>query len=61
MSQHPFEQIDIRFEVIIGLILVLNTLSFGIGFAGPWGDVDFTRGVLGLVGLALLYRAWYAR
>ena len=61
MSQHPFEQIDIRFEVISGLILVLNTFSFGVGFAGPWGDVDFTRGVLGLIGLMLLYRAWYAR
>ena len=61
MGQHPFEQIDIRFEFIIGLILVLNTLSFGVGFAGPWKDVDFTRGVLGLIGLTLLYRAWYAR
>tara|TARA_B100000941_G_C28296906_1_gene444465 strand:- start:157 stop:588 length:432 start_codon:yes stop_codon:yes gene_type:complete len=61
MSQRPFEQIDIRFEFTIGLILVLNTLSFGVGFAGPWEDVDFTRGVLGLVGLVLLYRAWYAR
>ena len=61
MGKHPFEQIDVRFEVIIGLILVLNTLSFGVGFAGPWEDVDFTRGVLGLVGLTLLYRAWFAR
>lgn len=61
MGKHPFEQIDVRFEVIIGLTLVLNTLSFGVGFAGPWEDVDFTRGVLGLVGLTLLYRAWYAR
>ena len=61
MGQRPFEQIDIRFEFTIGLILILNTLSFGVGFAGPWKDVDFTRGVLGLIGLTLLYRAWYAR
>ena len=61
MGQHPFEQIDIRFEFTIGLILILNTLSFGVGFAGPWKDVEFTRGVLGLIGLTLLYRAWYAR
>ena len=61
MEKHPIEQIDVRLEVIIGLMLVLNTLSFGVGFAGPWEDVDFTRGVLGLVGLVLLYRAWYAR
>ena len=61
MGEHQLEPLDVRFEVLIGLIFVLNTLSFGVGFAGPWKDVDFTRGVLGLIGLTLLYRAWYAR
>ena len=58
MSQRPFEQIDIRFEFIIGLILVLNTLSFGVGFAGPWKDVGFTWGVLGLIGRCNLGKMW---
>ncbi len=61
MSEDPFKPIDVRFEVFIGLIFVLNTLSFGIGFAGPWGDEGFTRGILGLVGASLLYRAWFCR
>ncbi len=61
MSKHPFEPIDVRFEVLAGLILLLNTLPFGIGFEGPWGDIGFTRGIGGLIGSYFLYRAWYAR
>jgi len=61
MGKHSFEPIDVRFEVFLGLILVTNTLSFGIGFDGPWGDPGFTRGVLGLLGTFFLYRAWFAR
>ncbi|MBI31919.1 MAG: hypothetical protein CMB72_04970 [Euryarchaeota archaeon] len=61
MSKHPFEPIDVRFEVLAGLILLLNTLPFGFGFEGPWEDIGFTRGIGGLIGSYLLYRAWYAR
>ena len=61
MSKRPFEPIDVRFEVLAGLILLLNTLPIGIGFEGPWGDIGFTRGIGGLIGSYLLYRAWYAR
>ena len=61
MGDPPFESIDVRFEVIVGSLLVLNTLSFGIGINGPWGDVGFTKGILGLVGFFLLYRSWFAR
>ena len=61
MGEHPFEPLDVRFEVLIGIILLLNTLTFGIGIDGPWEDEDFTRGILGLLGIYLLYRAWFAR
>ena len=60
MAVDPFEPIDIRIEVIIGTLLVLNTLPFGFGFAGPWEDAGFTRGVGGLIGCYLFYRAWFA-
>ena len=60
MTADPFEPIDIRIEVIIGTLLIINTLPFGIGFAGPWDDVGFTRGIGGLVGCFLFYRAWFS-
>ena len=59
MTADPFKPIDIRFEVIIGTLLVFNTLPFGIGFAGPWEDVGFTRGIGGLIGCYFFYRAWF--
>ncbi len=61
MGNHPFEPIDVRLEVFTGLLLLLNTLPFGFGFEGPWGDAGFSRGIGGLVGSYLLYRAWFAR
>ncbi len=61
MANHPFEPIDVRLEVLTGLFLLLNTLPFGYGFEGPWGDAGFSRGIGGLVGSYLLYRAWFAR
>ena len=60
MTVDPFEPIDVRIEVTFGLLLVLNTLPFGVGFAGPWDDAGFTRGIGGLIGCYLLYRAWFA-
>ncbi len=60
MTVDPFEPIDVRIEVTFGLLLVLNTLPFGVGFAGPWDDTGFTRGIGGLIGCYLLYRAWFA-
>ena len=60
MTADPFEPIDVRIEVTFGLLLVLNTLPFGVGFAGPWDNPGFTRGIGGLIGCYLFYRAWFA-
>ena len=60
MTADPFEPIDIRIEVIIGTLLIINTLPLGIGFAGPWEDEGFTRGIGALIGCFLLYRAWFS-
>ena len=60
MTVDPFESIDVRIEVLIGTLLILNTLPLGFGFAGPWEDAGFTRGIGGLIGCYLFYRAWFA-
>ncbi|MCH1616935.1 MAG: hypothetical protein L7R83_05435 [Candidatus Poseidonia sp.] len=50
-------------NVTLGLLLagvVLVGQSFTtLAPAGPWDSDSFTRGVLGLLGLVLLYLAWF--
>ena len=43
---------------IIGIILIAQTFT-DFGWKGPWNDVSFTQGSLGLVGGILLYLAWF--
>ncbi len=58
-SDAPSPEGGWRVEATIGTLLVLNAMPFGISHPGPWGDEGFTRGVGGLIGFALLYRAWF--
>ena len=44
---------------IIGSILTINTIYPQISFPGPWDSESFTIGVLGLMGLSLIYISWY--
>jgi len=48
-----------RTFAIIGLILTFNTIYPQISFSGPWDSESFTIGVLGLIGLSLIYISWY--
>ena len=43
---------------IIGVLLVAQTFT-DYGWKGPWNDVSFTQGILGLLGGVLLYLAWF--
>ena len=43
---------------IIRVILIAQTFT-DFGWKGPWNDVSFTQGALGLVGGILLYLAWF--
>ena len=43
---------------IIGSILVAQTFT-DIGWEGPWNDVSFTQGFIGLIGGVLLYLSWF--
>ena len=43
---------------IMGVILVAQTFT-DFGWKGPWNDVSFTQGSIGLVGGILLYLAWF--
>jgi len=48
-----------RPHVTVGALLLLDTLTLGYAPAGPWDSESFSLGVIGLIGLALLYVAWY--
>lgn len=47
-----------RIHATIGLLLVAITFT-DLAPSGPWGDSTFTSGSAGLVGLCLLYMAWF--
>jgi hypothetical protein len=59
----PFSRVmqpkqEARIFGIVGLVLVAQTfLDFAP--AGPWDSRSFSRGVIGLVGLVLLYISWF--
>ena len=40
-------------------ILFVSQLWFDIAPAGPWESRSFSRGVIGLIGLGLIYLAWF--
>ena len=48
-----------RPHLTVGALLLLDTLTLGYAPAGPWDSESFSLGVIGLIGLALLYVAWY--
>ena len=43
----------------LGLVLLLNTIFIKISFSWPWDSESFTLGVMGLIGLTMLYISWY--
>ena len=45
---------------VTGALLVLQTFT-DLAPAGPWNSPSFTRGVLGLLGMSLVYLAWFKR
>ena len=47
-----------KFPLVIGVFLTVQTL-FDFAPSGPWNSRSFTRGVLGLIGLCLIYVAWF--
>ena len=44
--------------LIAGSALVLQSFT-SMAPVGPWDSASFTRGVLGLTGLIMLYIAWF--
>jgi len=43
----------------LGLVLLVNTIFIKISFSWPWDSESFTLGVMGLIGLTMLYISWY--
>jgi len=59
----PFSRVmqpkqEARIFGIVGLVLVAQTF-LDLAPAGPWDSRSFSRGVIGLVGLVLLYISWF--
>ncbi len=48
-----------RVLAAISSLLVLDSLVIGVAPEGPWEDVGFSLGSIGLAGLAIGYVAWY--
>ena len=48
-----------RPHAAVGAILLLDTLTLGYAPSGPWDSESFSLGVMGLIGIVLLYVAWY--
>ena len=44
--------------LVAGVLLILQSFT-DLAPAGPWDSPSFTRGVLGLVGMVLVYLAWF--
>ena len=44
--------------LVAGVLLILQSFT-DLAPAGPWDSSSFTRGVLGLVGMVLIYLAWF--
>lgn len=50
---------DWRVYFLVGSVLIIDTIFFKISFSGPWDSSSFTLGVIGLIGLTMLYVSWY--
>jgi len=48
-----------RVLAAISSLLVLDSLVVGVAPQGPWKDVGFSLGAIGLTGVAMGYVAWY--
>jgi|TARA_B110000495_G_C22861460_1_gene502336 hypothetical protein len=48
-----------KIMAIIGIIFLLDATFFNFSFLGPWNSNSFTLGVIGLIGLSLIYVSWY--
>ena len=49
---------EAKLLALTGLVLIASTFT-NLSIPGPWDSASFTKGVLGLAGLVLIYRAWF--
>ena len=45
--------------LVVGTLLVAQSFT-DLAPAGPWDSPSFSRGVLGLIGMVLVYLAWFS-
>ena len=67
-TRHSLSSVALQHEVmerkdtvgllVAGVLLILQSFT-DLAPGGPWDSASFTRGVLGLVGMVLVYLAWF--
>ena len=57
-SKSNQEKLEWRHFFTIGILLVGQSW-FDLAPGGPWESRSFSRGVIGLIGLGLIYLAWF--
>ena len=45
--------------VLIGGVVLIGQTFTDLAPEGPWDSASFTRGVLGLLGMLMVYMAWF--
>jgi hypothetical protein len=50
---------DWQIYFLVGSLLIIDTVFLKISFSGPWNSSSFSLGVIGLIGLTMLYISWY--
>ena len=58
LQRYVMERKDTVGLLVAGVLLILQSFT-DLAPAGPWDSPSFTRGVLGLVGMVLVYLAWF--
>lgn len=55
------EKVDTEWRHFSALaaVLIFDALFLGVAPEGPWDDPGFSRGMIGMAGLAFAYVAWY--
>jgi len=58
LQHEVMERKDTVGLLVAGVLLILQSFT-DLAPGGPWDSASFTRGVLGLVGMVLVYLAWF--
>ncbi len=59
LQHRPMEGKHLQVGLLAGGVVLLAQTFVDVVPAGPWNSASFTRGVLGLLGMLMLYLTWF--